>query len=159
MVLSSADRGGTVVPNILAFVVRHKLTLLSLRDIVIIIHIQYTTTMSKSLGRSTAFRCEYQGSHDIRTAKGSPHQNCPGVMLTSRTMQTTSGVCVQDRTGRQYITAAAHGFDGVGDEVWHSNGNGVHVGNVIRTLGDSDIALVELKEGIKYLRQTFDNRL
>ena len=43
-------------------------SLLSLRDIIIIIHIQYTTTLSTSLGKSTAFRCAYQGSHDIRTA-------------------------------------------------------------------------------------------
>ena len=82
---------------------------------------------------------------------------CPGVMIRSRTMQTTSGVCVEDQSGAKYITAAAHAFNGVGDEVWHPDGNGVHVGNVVRILGDSDIALVKLQNGIKYSRQTFHN--
>ena len=82
---------------------------------------------------------------------------CPGVMIQSRTKQTTSGVCVRDRSGAKYMTAAAHAFSDVGDEVWHPNDNGVHVGNFSKKLGDSDIALVKLRDGIKYSRQTFHN--
>lgn len=80
---------------------------------------------------------------------------CPGVLFSSRDAMTTSGVCVTDRSGAKYITAAAHNFSGQGDEVWHPDGNGVHVGNICHIIGDNDIALVKLNDGNKYARQTF----
>ena len=111
------------------------------------------------------YRVGEQAIHDRGFRLKHPHDKvyddaiyselCPGVLLSSKKMTTTSGVCVADLSGAKYITGAAHGFEGQCDEVRHPDNNGVQVGNIDRILGNSDIALIKLKDGIKYARQTF----
>jgi hypothetical protein len=80
---------------------------------------------------------------------------------------TTSGVCVKSPTsGKRFITVAAHGFPAsVGDSVYHPRidlSNGVpdaryQIGTIDRKFGDTDIALAQLKPGIRYSGETFSD--
>ena len=91
----------------------------------------------------------------------------PGVMIASRIgasqeLLTTSGVCLKSpNSSKQYITVASHGFPGgVGDEVLHPNRNGVHIAEVSKVFGQSDIALAELRNQshLAYSRTTFSTQ-
>jgi hypothetical protein len=97
----------------------------------------------------------------------------PGIMLAgfhnnmNQGLCTTSGVCVKSPTsGKRFITVAAHGFPaGVGDSVYHPRvdlSNGVpdaryQIATIDRKFGDTDIALAQLKPGIRYSGETFSD--
>jgi len=84
----------------------------------------------------------------------------PGIMVSSSLLpsgewnSTTSGVLVVDKSGTPFITVATHGFNGDG-EVWHPDPNGVMVGKIAYTIPDTDISLVKLARGIRYVNQAF----
>ena len=68
---------------------------------------------------------------------------------------TTSGILVVDRDGNKFITVAAHGFEEYG-LVWHSTPNsGRVIGNIVTKLPKTDIAIVKLNPGIRYINETF----
>jgi hypothetical protein len=97
----------------------------------------------------------------------------PGIMLgglpnnMQQSLGTTSGVCVRSpKTGKTFITVAAHGFPAsVGGAVYHPRAytfNGkpddrYQIATIDRKFGDTDIALAELKPGISYSGKTFDH--
>jgi hypothetical protein len=69
-------------------------------------------------------------------------------------------------SGKRFITVAAHGFPAsVGDSVYHPRidlSNGVpdaryQIGTIDRKFGDTDIALAQLKPGIRYSGETFSD--
>lgn len=84
----------------------------------------------------------------------------PGVMLSGLNaigdeLLTTSGICVQSRVGERLITCATHGFlpgDGI---VYHPNRQGQAIGQVIRSIGTTDISLIRLNPGLSYANETF----
>ncbi|KAL8713201.1 MAG: hypothetical protein Q9220_002722 [cf. Caloplaca sp. 1 TL-2023] len=88
----------------------------------------------------------------------------PGVVVTSKDWDkypskdivTTSGVCLRSPSGRLYLTVAKHGFPGgVEDLVWHPDRHGVPVAKVTKVLGETDMALAELRPGVRYSKETF----
>jgi hypothetical protein len=95
----------------------------------------------------------------------------PGIMVSSssrsvvedgrtvdRYKSTTSGILVVDRDGNLFITVAAHGFeeDGI---VWHPTPNrGRVIGSIVKTLSGTDIAIVKLNSGIRYINGMFGTR-
>ncbi|KAE9370180.1 hypothetical protein N431DRAFT_484470 [Stipitochalara longipes BDJ] len=93
----------------------------------------------------------------------------PGVMLgglppdgESRLI-TTSGVCVEAPDGTKSITVAKHGFPGpgIGQRVYQPmprrvNGQVINqIGRISKVFGDEDIAVADLRPGIRYSRETF----
>jgi hypothetical protein len=97
----------------------------------------------------------------------------PGIMLAGfhnnmeQGLGTTSGVCVKSpNSGEKFITVAAHGFPAsVGDSVYHPRvniSNGApdaryQIATIHRKFGDTDIALAQLRPGIRYSRETFSD--
>ena len=97
----------------------------------------------------------------------------PGIMLAGfynnmkQGLGTTSGVCVQSPTsGKRFITVAAHGFPAsIGDSVYHPRVELIdglpdaryQIATIDRKFGDTDIALAQLKPGIRYSGETFSD--
>ncbi|KAL8842261.1 MAG: hypothetical protein Q9170_000587 [Blastenia crenularia] len=92
----------------------------------------------------------------------------PGIMLSSsyfpvtedgqtssRYSMTSSGILVTDQCGQIFITVAAQGFQEDG-HVYHPNPDtGGIIGQVVKKLRGTDIAIVELKPGLRYTNETF----
>ncbi|KAI9716646.1 MAG: hypothetical protein M1812_005184 [Candelaria pacifica] len=83
----------------------------------------------------------------------------PGIMLTSSDSQrtfktTTSGILVANNAGEHFITVSTHGFnkDGL---VYHPNPKGTLIGKVVLSLPDTDISIVKLNAGLRYVNETF----
>lgn len=70
-------------------------------------------------------------------------------------LYTTSGVLVKDCNGEMFVTVADHGFPLGEETVYHPEPSGQIVGQVVRRLGGTDIALVRLETGIQYTNETF----
>lgn len=68
---------------------------------------------------------------------------------------TTSGILVANTKGEIFITVATHGFgsDGL---VWHPDPRtGEVIGNIIESIPHTDISIVKLKAGLRYVSETF----
>ncbi|KAI4120471.1 MAG: hypothetical protein LQ338_006994 [Usnochroma carphineum] len=92
----------------------------------------------------------------------------PGIMLSSsyfpvtengqarsRYNTTSSGILVADQYGQIFITVAAHGFQEDGN-VYHPNPDtGRIIGQVVKNLRGTDIAIVKLEPGLRYTNETF----
>jgi len=92
----------------------------------------------------------------------------PGIMLSSsiKTVTrdekserlfktTTSGMLVADRQGEIYIIVASHGFEEDG-LVYHPNPHkGMVIGRIVKSLPGTDISLVKLNPGFRYINETF----
>ena len=92
----------------------------------------------------------------------------PGIMLSSsiRTIvkngrkedsfkTTTSGILVANKQGQIFITVATHGFEDDG-LVYHPNPHkGTVIGRIIESLPDTDISIVRLNPGLRYVNETF----
>ncbi|KAK3079375.1 hypothetical protein LTS18_005015 [Coniosporium uncinatum] len=84
----------------------------------------------------------------------------PGVMVSSSSLpngqwkSTTSGIPVMDLSGSPFITVATHGFN-PDDEVWHPNPKGTMIGKIVHSISGTDISLVRLTKGLRYVNQTF----
>jgi len=92
----------------------------------------------------------------------------PGIMLSSspRTTtrdgkteetwkSTTSGILVADVNGELFVTIATHGFEDDG-LVYHPNPhNGKVIGRIMQSLPDTDISLLRLHPGLRYVNETF----
>jgi hypothetical protein len=90
----------------------------------------------------------------------------PGIMLASSTVrgvgdnelcykQTSSGILVKDQQGSLFITVASHGFE---DDclVYHPNPHtGVIIGKIVKGIPGTDISLVKLNPGLRYVNETF----
>ena len=101
------------------------------------------------------------GAPDFDNSQYNPLR--PGVMVTSdlsgdgSSRTTTSGVLVQDGSGRKYLTVAAHGFP-EGGNVYHPRNNGRVIGTIDHTCsGEFDIALVKLKDGETFVNEIFQS--
>jgi len=69
--------------------------------------------------------------------------------------RTSSGIIVADRDDSVYMTAAAHGFSGIGSKVYHPDNESERnvIGKIVCELGDvngTDVALVRLGDDIRY---------
>lgn len=90
----------------------------------------------------------------------------PGVIVCSRTLKehahptwfsTTSGVMVENQAGNRFITAASHGIGT--EEIWQisQGGEGRAVGQAVQEISFTDVSLVQLKQGIDFENETFEN--
>lgn len=69
---------------------------------------------------------------------------------------TTSGIRVRDANGNYFVTVASQGFPTDREKVYHPSSDNSAIGQVVRRLGDSDIALVKLEDGVNFVNETFD---
>jgi hypothetical protein len=68
---------------------------------------------------------------------------------------TTSGILVVDRYGQLFITVATHGFEDDG-LVYHPNPvKGSVIGKIVDRLPGTDISIVKLNSGLRYVNETF----
>ncbi|KAG5305338.1 hypothetical protein I7I50_05702 [Histoplasma capsulatum G186AR] len=79
----------------------------------------------------------------------------PGTFLS-----TTAGVLVRDAVGNEFMTVAPHGFpDECGLIVNHPLPSGRDIGELIREVAHTDVALVKLRETEKFSNVTFQNSI
>lgn len=92
----------------------------------------------------------------------------PGIMLSSSLQTTTrhgkteetwktstSGILVADGSGERFVTVATHGFEDDG-LVYHSNPrDGKGIGRIVQSLPATDISLLRLPPGLRYVNETF----
>jgi hypothetical protein len=86
----------------------------------------------------------------------------PGIMVSSSIQEsektfktTTSGLLVVDRYGQPFITVATHGFEKDG-LVYHPNPvKGLIIGKIVDQLPGTDISIVKLNSGLRYVNETF----
>lgn len=105
---------------------------------------------------------------------GNPDENAyeslrPGVRVCSgylpqhpgAFMSSTAGVVLKDSQGDKYLTVAAHRFPTeCGLSVMHpSPSNGRDIGELVRRVGQTDIALVKLRDSEQFINTTFHNTL
>ena len=93
----------------------------------------------------------------------------PGVMVTSgyfpdqptTFLSTTAGVMVEDEFGEQFVTVANRGFPTeCGTDVMHPlPTDGRTIGNLVKEVPQTDIALVKLLGGERFLNVTFQNEI
>jgi hypothetical protein len=130
-------------------------------------------TWTKSTLEEHALRMKLPDADVTDDTRYDPQHLRPGIMLggVHNNMQqglgTASGVCVKSpKTGKTFITVAAHGFPAsVGDAVYHPRAhvwNGkpdarYQIATIDRKFGDTDIALAELIPGISYAGETFSD--
>ncbi|KAI9367319.1 hypothetical protein BJX61DRAFT_316587 [Aspergillus egyptiacus] len=92
----------------------------------------------------------------------------PGVILSSgkhteeegSEILSSSGVLIKNRSGGvEFITAAAHGIPGspYDGNVYHPSHAGAKVGQIIKEVTHTDVALVRLEEGVKFINEPFEN--
>lgn len=81
----------------------------------------------------------------------------PGIMITSESTTTTSGVVVRNSSGKSYMTAALHGFVDGEINIHHPRETDQVIGRVEKTTQDTDIALVQLAPGVTYVNATFSS--
>lgn len=88
----------------------------------------------------------------------------PGVTLSSSPhadgliRATTSGVCVIGSSGEKLITCASQGFPRGKDMVYHPRTSpNTMIGSVVWRSAINDLALLRLKSGIPYARETFSS--
>lgn len=68
---------------------------------------------------------------------------------------TTSGILVADTDGQFFVTVATHGFQPDG-HVYHPNPKtGILIGNIVDSIPHTDISIVKLKPGLRYVNETF----
>jgi hypothetical protein len=71
---------------------------------------------------------------------------------------TTSGILVVDRHGQPFITVATHGFEDDG-LVYHPNPvKGSVIGKIVDRLPRTDISIVKLNSGLRYVNETFGTK-
>jgi hypothetical protein len=71
---------------------------------------------------------------------------------------TTSGILVVDRHGQPFITVATHGFEDDG-LVYHRNPvKGLVIGKIVDQLPGTDISIVKLNSGLRYVNETFGTK-
>jgi hypothetical protein len=99
-----------------------------------------------------AFRCTNPTKLDPDTSTYDPLR--PGVMISSTTLLTTSGILVRDSDGKGFMTVASHGFPENDKEVRHPKPASSIVGNIARDIPFTDISLVELRNN-KFENHTF----
>ena len=88
----------------------------------------------------------------------------PGVMVSSERSPSdqsewlsSSGVLLRhDQSGVEYLTVASHGFPH-GKKVFHPKAQGREIGEIVRRLPHTDMALVKLKDGTQYVNETFES--
>ena len=94
----------------------------------------------------------------------------PGIMLSSSAKvtsingqiedswkSTTSGILVVNRVGELFITVASHGFEDDG-LVYHPDPkHGKVIGKIVASLPHTDISMVKLNTGLRYVNVTFGN--
>jgi hypothetical protein len=130
-------------------------------------------TWNRSTMEEHASRLKIPAANVTDDTQYDQEQLRPGIMLggfhnnMKHGLGTTSGVCVESPTsGKKFITVAAHGFAaGVGDLVYHprvalSSGEPdarYQIATIDRKFGDTDIALAQLKPGIRYSGETFSD--
>ncbi|EAW12244.1 uncharacterized protein ACLA_062070 [Aspergillus clavatus NRRL 1] len=91
----------------------------------------------------------------------------PGVVVSSGThpqegweILTSSGILISDHLGSQYMTVAAHGFPGPFEgKVFHPQSSGRAIGEVIVQISHTDVALVQLGQGVHFINEPFENTI
>jgi len=83
----------------------------------------------------------------------------PGVMLSSSMdhgifSSSSSGILVADEDGSMFITASSHTF-ATDNKVYHPKPWGRQIGTVHHKIPYTDISLVKLNSGIRYLNEAF----
>ena len=80
----------------------------------------------------------------------------PGMFLL-----TSAGVLVRDQVGKEFMTAASHGFPAeCGTRITHPlPAGGRNIGNLIMEVTHTDIALVKLLDTEKFSNVTFQNEI
>ena len=84
----------------------------------------------------------------------------PGITLSSSRSSTgtwkstTSGILVANLRGEIFITVAFHGFEKDG-WVYHPDPNGDCIGRIVDELPETDISIVKLNSGLRYVNETF----
>lgn len=93
----------------------------------------------------------------------------PGVMVSSdkflgdgpvpprSELFTTAGVLVKDKHGDEFVTVANHGFPLGEETVFHPSPRGTVIGTVERRLGETDLALVRLRDGVIFENKCFQS--
>ena len=95
----------------------------------------------------------------------------PGIMVSSSIrlvtkdgmteesyMTTTSGLLVVDRYGQPFITVATHGFEDDGLVYHPTPSTGLVIGKIVERLPGTDISIVKLNPGLRYVNETFGTR-
>ncbi|KAI2720819.1 hypothetical protein CBS147332_4059 [Penicillium roqueforti] len=88
----------------------------------------------------------------------------PGVMVSSginlkgESMRSSSGVLVKNNLGQKFMTVAAHGFP-ADATVYHPHAGGRTIGRLIMELTHTDVALVNLEDGVEFVNEPFENTL
>ncbi|PLN84868.1 hypothetical protein BDW42DRAFT_24929 [Aspergillus taichungensis] len=128
--------------------------------------------------------CFYLFETEVRSTRGSPvfrtkpsfpshllddteYQKLrPGVMLSAGKPRdgdvevlSSSGILVRDKSGRGYMTAAAHAFpDGnFGSTVYHPRFSDTPLGRIETTETNTNIALVRLANDVRFVNEPFEN--
>jgi hypothetical protein len=83
----------------------------------------------------------------------------PGVMVSSTNLLTTAGVLVKNSQNESFMTVASHGFPLQDTDVHHPDPDGPLIGEVVRRIGHTNIALVKLHDNIRFENRTFQNLL
>jgi hypothetical protein len=68
---------------------------------------------------------------------------------------TTSGILVVDRHGQLFITVATHGFEDDGLVYHPTPVKGSVIGRIVDRLPGTDISIVKLNSGLRYVNETF----
>ncbi|ROW03084.1 hypothetical protein VMCG_05782 [Cytospora schulzeri] len=90
----------------------------------------------------------------------------PGVIICSRAQEdhahpgwysTTSGVLVEDPAGNRFMTAASHGIDN--EEIWQLGSVSARrsLGEAVQEISFTDVSLVQLRQGVEFVNETFEN--
>lgn len=90
----------------------------------------------------------------------------PGVIICSRAQKdhahpswysTTSGVLVEGPAGDRFMTAASHGIDN--EEVWQLDSGEAKrsLGEAVQEISFTDVSLVQLRQGVVFDNETFNN--
>ena len=86
----------------------------------------------------------------------------PGIIVSSglndegEEMRTSSGVLLRNQQGDEFMTAASHGFTSSG-QVYHPNSSGQAIGELIKEISHTDVALLRLNEGVNFVNEPFQN--
>lgn len=83
----------------------------------------------------------------------------PGAMVSSTDLCTTAGVLVKNSQNESFMTVASHGFPLEDTDVHHPDPDSPLIGEVVRRIGSTDIALVKLHDNIRFENRTFQNLL
>ncbi len=89
----------------------------------------------------------------LRVTSSHPSDS-PGMFLS-----TTTSVLLKDEVSNEFMTAASHGFPaGCGTQVFHAlPSNGRKIGELIREVPHTDVALVKLRDTESFSNVTFQN--